>query len=152
MKRIDVNAIISGIIVLVVLSLFLHLYESHLFWIRAQELRTLIGLKSTFEAGELVIYDLNFLFYVFLFLTVKYAIAAYVVGRSVECRALLNSMVFGIIGVMALTVFQYLGSSKAILDYSILSISEMLWALLVCYTVGSLIKFKQRRSNKAFNR
>jgi hypothetical protein len=151
MKKVNLSAIISGILALFILSTLFQLIENHLFLLREVEIREAYGLKDSSEAGLLVIKSIDFQIYCFMFILLKYAIATSIVARSAKHAFLLNAIVFGIAGIYALTMITYLLNSEAIIDYPVLSILEVLWALFVCYLVGSLMAFRHRRANQAFN-
>jgi hypothetical protein len=108
------------------------------------------GFDNSVDAGAVVWKDKDVLAYGFLFIFIKYAIASYVVARSVKQAVMRNVMILGAVGIISLNALMYfnvlvdLKDGSAIFDHLVRMGLKSLWALLVCFAVGWLALSKRK--------
>ncbi len=149
MSKIQVNALIIGLLVLTVLSLISSIIESHYFWSRVSELRMLTGADNSFEVGEKVAREPRIVIMGLLTICIRYSIAVYIVLRGIRQFILTNAVVFGLVAVVLTNIFNALWNIKTIADYPWITLLEVMAALIICTVIGYFMQLKVKKTNEA---
>ncbi len=149
LSKIQLRALVAGLLVLAILSLFFYLMESGYFWQRVVEVRMLTGANSSFEVAEKVAREPKMVLMGLLAICIKYAIASYIVLGGIRDFILTNAIVFGLVAVALANIINAFLNIRAIADYPWITLLEVMVALVVCTVIGYFMQLRVKKANEA---